>query len=169
MNAGAQGVDHQLRNADQYGTHTLVTDAENLFAIAASYDIDFFRRTSTFHGLLDLTRLLNIEVAALRPSKQSTVVSNRITFGWRIDDWEHLLEMVLDETVVEHLILVLHAGHESVLPKRCLASIALIISAGNLLLERVNPRREKAIESELLSFFFGESGAFVEERFVKQR
>ena len=47
-------------------------------------------------------------------------------------------------------------------------SFVLVISSCNLLLERIDSRRQKSIEFELIPFFLGECRSFVEVRCLEK-
>lgn len=45
--------------------------------------------------LVDSRGIIDIQVAALRFAKQPRVILNGIPFSWRVNDWKHLLDVIL--------------------------------------------------------------------------
>lgn len=69
MNTGAQGVDHQFRDADKDGTDTLVPNTKNLLTVAARNNVNIVWWTPLVNSFLDLIRLRYVEEAAFWPSE----------------------------------------------------------------------------------------------------
>lgn len=65
--------------------------------------------------------------------------------------------------VIEHFILLLHAGQECVLGDVCRPSAELSIGSLDLTLERLDIAWQETVEAEGLALFFGECAAFVEQ------
>ena len=74
MDPCAQSVDHQLCYTDEDGSNALVTDAQNLFTVAAGDDVNIIRWAPPVKYVLNLLRLADIEKAPFWLSEYSAVV-----------------------------------------------------------------------------------------------
>ncbi len=94
-------------------------------------------------------------------SEQARVVLDRIALGGRVNDREHLPEVVEDEAEVEDRVLLGHAGHERVFRERVLAARVLLVGSSDLVIQRLDVGREEAVEVEGVAFEGCEARAFV--------
>ncbi len=98
----------------------------------------------------------------MRLAKQPRVVLDGVALGRGVDDGEHLLEVVEDEAVVEHRVLLGHAGHEGVLGQRVGPRRVLLVGAPDLLRQALHVGREEAVQVKEVTFGGAEGGAFIE-------
>src|SRR2546423_14730181 len=117
MNPSTQSSQDELCNGYQNPANALIANTEDLFAISDHDVVYVFRRAKLSHPHFDLVCIVDVQEASNRLAEESTVVFNSFSFSWRIDDWKHFLDVILDEPVVEDGVLLLQAGHESVFGK----------------------------------------------------
>ena len=84
MYASAQGVNYEFGDADENATGALVSNAKYLFTVATGNYVDVFKTSELIESFLDLIGLSDVDEAAFRSSKQSTVVRNGFSFRWRL-------------------------------------------------------------------------------------
>lgn len=169
MDAGAEGVDDQLGDADQDGAHALVADAQDLLPVADNYQVDVLGVAPLLDVVFDAAGVVDVEEAALGLAEEARIVGDGVALGRGVDDGEHFLEVVEDEAVVQHLVLLLEAGHEGVLGQVARAGAVLGIGALDLLVERLDVGGEQAMELERVALVLGEGRAFVEVGRPEQR
>ncbi len=97
----------------------------------------------------------------MRLPEQPRVILDRVPLSGSVDDGEHLLEVVQDEAVVEHRVLVSHAGHEGVFGERVGPRDVLVVCAADLLGYGLDVSGEEAVQVKEVAFRGGEGGAFV--------
>jgi hypothetical protein len=151
-----------------------------LLSIGNYYEVNVLRLTPLVDVVLDTIRVANVQEAAFGPSEQSRVVGDGVAFGGGVDDGEHLLQVIEYELaasqpkghstslwsypVVENLVLLLQARHESVLGKVVRSRAILGICALDLLVKGLDVCWEQAMELERVALLLGEGRAFVEVR-----
>jgi hypothetical protein len=97
MYASTQRVYHKLCHTDQDSANSLVTNAEDLLAIAYDYQVYVFGIAPLIDVVFDPISVTNVQEAALGSSEQTRIISYRVTFSWCIDDREHLLQVIQDK------------------------------------------------------------------------
>lgn len=125
-------------------------------------------------------RLVDIQKQAFWFPEKPRVVRNCISFGRRVNDWKHLLEVVRNElhvllsvhviqtgcratyAVVQDFILLFHARHKGVLGQIIGPRAVLRIGALDLLIEGLYMRRKKSLETKCLALLLGKGTSSVE-------
>jgi hypothetical protein len=97
VDPGTQSVNDQLGDANQNGTHPLVTNAQYLFAIAHDYQIYVLRIAPLVDVVLDAVGIANVQKASFWPPEEPRIVGYGIAFCWSVDDGKHFLQVVEDE------------------------------------------------------------------------
>jgi hypothetical protein len=86
MYASTQRIDNQLGYTDQDGAHSLIANAQYLLPIAP-----------LFYVVLYAVCIIDVQEASFGASEDLRVVRDGFAFGRRVDDGEHLREVVEDE------------------------------------------------------------------------
>jgi hypothetical protein len=97
MDTRTQCVDDQLRDTDQDSTDALISNSQDLFAIADDNYINVVRVPPLIDVILDAIHVLDVQETALGAAEETGVLLDGIAFGRRVDDGEHLLQVVEDE------------------------------------------------------------------------
>lgn len=112
--------------------------------------------------------MLDAQKTPIGPPENTRVILDRISLGWRVDDTEHLLQMVLDQPIVENRILLSHGRHESVLCQVVPLVAVLLVRARHLLVKRLYVGGQQALQVEVQPFLRREARAFIVERAVEE-
>lgn len=145
MDAGAEGVYDELGDADQDGAHALVPDSQNLLPVADDYDIYILGVSPLLDVVFDAVGVVDVEEAAFGLAEEARVVGDGVALGRGVDDGEHFLEVVEDQTVIEDFVLLLETGHEGVLGQVARAGAVLGVGALDLLIERLDVGGQEAM------------------------
>ena len=106
-------------------------------------------------GNLHLVGGVDREVRAARTAVLVAVALDRLADGRRVDDREHLRQVVAEQPVEEHLVAVVQLAEEDVLGQvRRLAEV-LAVGAADLLFQRHDSRRQHADQAERLPLVQG--------------
>lgn len=140
-----------------------------------------------FQIIFDSVLVVDVQETSLWSSEDSGVVLDCVAFRRSVDDAEHFFDVVLDElgllgksvypriygagdmySIIQNLILRLHARHKRILPQVIALAGVLLISAPDLLLQRLHVRRQQAVQAELIALLLRESRSFVEVGVVEE-
>lgn len=87
---------------------------------------------------------------------------------WRVDDGQHLFDMIEKEPVEEDFVRVLKLAQIDVAFEIVGFEGKCLVGADTLIVERFDNRGKKAVETKDFALRFREGGAFVERRIVQQ-
>ena len=86
----------------------------------------------------------------------------------RVDDWQHLFEVLRQEAVECRLVVVLQVSQEVVLLEARLETAHCIEATRHLLVERSDVRRQQPVQLEGIPFGFREGNALVQDWVIKE-
>jgi hypothetical protein len=108
------------------------------------------------------------EVDAVRPLELVTVLLDGLGHDWVVDHREQLLQVVLQDPVVEHLVAIVQSREEVVPGEVCRLGAVLLVRAPRLLLQGGHAGREEAVEAERGALLVRERRPVVEARVPEQ-
>ena len=131
-----------------------------LFTIGDDNIVNVIRLTPLGKMTVDTVLFKDVQEASLWSAEKPGEILDGVSFGGRVYDTEHLLEMLLDELgasdviiststttslplhlVVQHDILFFHARHESVFCQRIWAAGILLVCSVDLFIQTLDVRR----------------------------
>ena len=116
-----------------------------------------------------MTSLAPQASAPKRTAENGTVFEAGQANRGRVDDRDHLLGVVLHDSVEQGLVAILQRGEEDVLLEGVVLAAHVGEHAGDLFVEGENARGQQAAQAEGVTFALGERGAFVEKRVSQER
>lgn len=93
----AESSKNEFRYRNQNASYSLITYAEDFFAISDYDVVNILRVTPLSHIFLDPVFVEDVEEASFGFPEEAGEILNGITFCWRVDDAEYLFQMVLDQ------------------------------------------------------------------------
>ena len=140
VDAGGDGVDGELADRDVDSPDTPVADAEDGFGVGRDDQVDVVRSESGgLQGLVDAVRVIDVQEDATRSPEQVAELLDRGPDRRRVDDREHRVHVLADESVEEHLVAVVQLGEEDPPVDIGLAGLELLERPGHLFFERLDP------------------------------
>jgi hypothetical protein len=165
MDSADEAVERKLADGDAQSADALIADAKNALAVGNHDDVDFWiwmiaqkRRNGVTQGIRDEKAARTaIDVAELLATERD---------DRRVDDRQHLLDMVEEEPVKEHFVGVLKLAKIDVAFEVVGLKAKRLISADALIFERFNYGGKQAVKAKDFTLLLRESGALVERRIV---
>ena len=168
VNSGARGVERELADRDPHAAHALVADAEDRLVVGDHDDADVLFGSVPEH-VADPPSVLRRDVEPARTAVDVAEVLADLSNGRRVDDGDHLLEVIDEEAVEEGFVPVLERGQEEVALHVVARALVVLVRAGALLLFGRDARGQETAEPECVALVFGEARPLVEERIVLNR
>ena len=136
MDSGSRRVHRKFSNGDGNPTDTLITDSKDSLGISDDDEVDLVGiMPHGCQGFLDTIRVVDGQEDAAWPVVPVTVLLDRLADGRRVDDGEHLLDVLAQQSEVQHLVAIMHGGEEQVLAQRIRLSTVLGVDASELVLD----------------------------------
>ncbi len=168
VDAGARRVERELAHRDAHAQRAEVPEPEDALAVGDDDQANTLERPVAQH-LGDAALVAQREEQAARTPEDGAVLEAGLAHRRRVDQRDHLLDVVHDEAVEQDLVPVLEVGQVDVLLERVRLAPYRGQTPGRLLLEREHPRRQQAAQSERVALAFGEGGALVEQGIGQER
>src|SRR6185437_5177348 len=106
MDARTERVERQLADGYTHAAEAEVAQTKNAFAISHDDDTNV-ALTGVAQYRLDIVPLRVRNIQPARPAIDMAVVFAGLADHWCIDDWAHLANVLLNETVEERLVAIL--------------------------------------------------------------
>ena len=100
---------------------------------------------------VDAVDVLDVEEDAPRPAEQVAELLDRRAHRGRVDDRQHLVHVLTDEAVEEHLVVVVQLGEEDPLLDVGVLGLELLVAPGRLLVHRLDRRRQQPVQAEMIA------------------
>ena len=167
MDAAAGGVERELADRDAHAAGALVAQAENALAVG---DDDHLGAVELRIGedLLDALAVLQAQEQPARLAEQPAEVLAAGADRRRVGDRQQLLDVARQQRVEHRLVGVLQFAQERVALEIGGEAAQRLQPPRHLLVERRDPRRQQAVQLEIVALLFGERGALVEEGIAQQ-
>jgi hypothetical protein len=156
------GVKGELADADGHAPVALVPDAQNGGGVRG-HDKAHLLQRHVPQGFFHLVNVLGADGEAPGVAVDVGELPHRLPHRGRVEDGEHLLQVVHQEGVEEDLVPVLEVPQVDVLLQRRGLQAVAAVDPLLLLLQGVDVGRKKAKEAQGPSLLLGEGRALVEE------
>jgi hypothetical protein len=168
VDPGGRGVDGELADRDVDAAHPPVADPEDRLAVGGDDQVDVpAGGAEVREGGRDLVGMVDGEVHAGRPPVLAAVLADRLADRRRVDDREHLVEVVGEQPVVEDLVAVVEELEIDVAGERGRLGPVLRVGAARLLLEGEHRGGKEADEVERVALVVREGHPLVERGVVE--
>ena len=166
--AASDRVEDELPDRDRQTSPALVADAEDGRRVGRDDDAHVVEHAVLHHlrGPRDIARR---EREPSRAAIDRRGVDHRVAHGRRVDDGEHLGEVLLDERVKQDLVSLLETPQVRVLRERRRLALEGDVRPLELLVDRRDVWRQEPVEAEGDALVLGERRALVGERQPGQR
>jgi len=165
IDAAERGVEAELADRDPHAARTLVAQPEDPFAVGYDDDLDV-----PVHGC-ELLAHSGARVPGEEQPSGSAIDPTELLGGlphrWCVDDGEGVGQVLPDEPVEQHLVAVLQGAQVDVLFQRVVEPVELVASSGELVLDRLDSRRQMTLDSEDPPLLERERRALVAQRIVQ--
>ena len=166
--AAADGVERELADGDGEAAVALVADAEDGAGVGGDDHAHVVPRV-----VLDgAVRAVDVERRQREPARglvEEVELLHRLADRRRVDDGQHLGQVPLEQRVEEDLVALLQRAQVLVLRDRRRLALEAGVDALELLLHRVDLRRQQAVEPERDALLGRERGALVGEDQAQER
>ena len=136
VDAGGRGVEAQLADGDLDPADPLVADAQDPLGVGHHQQVDVVALEAVVEqGLLDVLRAVDGEEDAARPVVLVAEPLDGLPDRRCVDDRQHLLEMVRQQSVEQHLVAIPEVGEVEVLAEGGRRTAVLVVHAPALRLE----------------------------------
>ena len=152
VDAGGDGVDRKLADRDVDATDAPVTDAEDRLGVGGHHQVDVVRtQPGGVERPVDPVHVLDVEEDAPRPTEQVAELLDGRTHRRRVDDRQHLVHVLADQPVEEHLVAVVQLGQEHPLLDVRVLRLELLVAPGRLLLDRLHGGRQQPVQAQAVA------------------
>ncbi len=149
VDAGRDRVDGELADRDVDATDAPVTDAQDRLGVGGDHQVDVVgTEPGGVEGPVDAVDVLDVEEDAPGPAEQVAELLDGRTHGGRVDDRQHLVHVLADQPVEEHLVAVVQLGEEDPLLDVGVLGLELLVAPVRLLLERLRGRRQQPVQAQ---------------------
>ena len=161
-------VQRQFPDADRHAPEALIPDAQDGAAVGGD------DHAHVVHGdvLQHVLHAVDVARADREPARVAVVagvVAHGLADCGRVDDGQHLLKVVFEDRVEQHLVAVLEGTQVLVFFQVGAALEVAQVRAFLLLLEGAGVRRHEALEAQFPAFLGREGGGLVQQRILQQR
>ena len=165
VQAGRGDVDGQLPGGDGDAAHPPVADAQDALGVGGHDQVHVLRPEPVVaEGRLDLAGMIHRQVHPARPAVLQAVPLDRGTDRGGIHDRQHLLDVIGQQPVEQHLVAVAHVAEEYVLGQVIGLAQVLGVYAPQVPLDRGHALGQQAGQPERLPLGVRERGAPVQHR-----
>ena len=162
-----QGVQRELADRDTHTASALITDAEDPLPVRDHDDVHLPVGAVPQQRADVVPVWIGDEQPAVPPVDVAELLA-RLPDGRRVQDRQHLFDVVEEEAVEEDLVGVLERPQVDVSSQVGLVCPERLIRPAALLVERLDYRRQQSVQPERLALGLGERGALVQERSLEQ-
>ncbi|GDY63860.1 hypothetical protein SAV14893_032530 [Streptomyces avermitilis] len=163
VDAGGGGVDGELADGDVDAAHAPVADAEDALAVGGDDQVDVVgAEAGGAQGAFDVVGGVHGQVDPTGAPVLVAVALDGRAHGGGVDDGQHLLEVVADQPVEQHLVAVVEGRQVDVLGQVAGLLPELGIGAVGLLVLGEHARRHEADQAQGPALLIGERGSPVE-------
>ena len=107
VDPGGDGVDGELADRDVDPADPPVADAEDRLGVRRDDQVDVVGpETGRLQRPVDAVDVLDVEEDTTRPPEEVAELLDRRPDGRRVDDRQHLVDVLADQPVEEHLVVV---------------------------------------------------------------
>ena len=167
MDAAAGGVERELADRDAHAAGALVAEAEDALAVGDDDDLGAVE-LRIGEDLLDALPVLQAQEQPARLAEQPAEMLAAGADRRRIGDRQQLLDVAGEQRVEHRLVGVLQFAQERVALEIGGEAAQRLEPPRHLLVQRGDPRRQQAVQLEVVALLFGERGALVEEGIAEQ-
>ena len=160
--AGTGGVQTEFANRNAHAADALIAEAEDPFAVG--HDDHGWRNRMVRQDPLDPILLLVGDIESARPPEDVRELLARFADHRRVDDRQHLLDVVVQQAEEQRLVAVLERGEVDVFLDRRRLRLEILIHAIELLLDRRHRGRDQAVEMERFTLAGAERRPLVDQR-----
>ena len=170
MDARCGGVDRGLADSDLYAANALVADAQNALGVGDDDEIHVVGIAAVVeHRLFDVILPIDRQKDAARTDVFVAESLDRLADRRRIDDRQHLVEVLAEQVVEEDLVSVAQLREVHVLPDGGARPPELLIDPSGLILEARDAAGKKSDQPQQVSFGHGERRTPVGHRVRQHR
>ncbi len=170
VDPGRGGVHGQLADRDVHAAHPLVADAEDAFRVGGDDEVDVVRAAAVdAERLLGLFGRVDRQVHPARPAELMAESFDRLPDGRRVDDRQHLVDVLAEQPEEQHLVAVAQVTEVDVLGHVVGLAPVLLVYPAQLAVQRGDPAGQQAGQPEGPPLRRGEGRAPVEHRAGKHR
>src|SRR3954447_13122413 len=163
MDAGRGGVHRELADGDLDAADALVADAEDAFGVGRHEEVDVLGPQAGVPQCgLHLVRVAPRQVTPAGATELVAEPLDRQPDRRGVDDRQHLLDVLGEQLVEQHLVAVAQVGQVHPLAQVVGLLAVLGVGPSQLGVQRRDPRREQAGQSQFTAFREGERGAAVD-------
>jgi hypothetical protein len=164
IDPGGRGVYGELAHGDLYSTDTPVTDTQDLLSVSGNDQIHVIGAQPhsgqrRFHPVGFVDR----QEDATRTTVFMAVTLDRLAHRRVVDDRHHLPQMIRQQPVEQHLVVVLQHHQENVLEQVARLLVILLVHPGDLILQGQHRRWQQPLQPQRLPFLAGERRPLVQQ------
>ena len=138
VDAGRDGVDRELADRDVDPADAPVADAEDRLGVGRHHEVDVVRaEAGGVQGRVDAVDVLDVEEHAAGAAEEVAELLDGRPDRGGVDDRQHLVDVLTDEPVEQHLVVVVQVGEEGPLLDVGLGGLELLVGPRHLLVERL--------------------------------
>ena len=107
MYPGRGDIHRQLADGNVDAADTLITDTQNPFGVGGHQQVDLVAgQPVVAQRVFDILRVVDRQVHPARPAVFVAVAFDRLAHGRGVDDRQHLLDVIGEQPIEEHLVAV---------------------------------------------------------------
>ena len=167
MDAANQRVEGELPDRDAEAARALIADAQNALAVGHDDDVDVLIRTVSQECVDGVAERIGNEQSARPPVDVAELLTRQRDHG-RVDHRRHFRNVVEKKPVKEDLVGVLQGAQVDVPLQVVVFSLVSLISAHDLLVQRLDLRRQKPVQAKLGALRVAERRTFVQQRAIEE-
>ena len=159
--ATTKGIEGQLTDSDLVTASTEVTETKDTSAIGAHNDMWLTRPR-----VKDSTNVSKGSAVQVQTTWQAlpdfTVLLACCTYGWGVQEWDHLLQVLHSKGTEQGFVLLLQTSEIEPFLQGLLQKRNLFVASCNLLIQGLDTMWEPGKEVKLLAFFESEGSVLVQ-------
>ena len=167
IDAGRGGIESELADGDRHPAGTEVPEAQDPLVVGHDDQPDLGIRGSP-QDVVDAPEVVRRDPDTPRSPEDVAEVLTGTADGRRVDDGQEFFEVLRQDPVEERLVPILEGCQADVALEVVGLAADVLELEGDLLLDRVDTRRQEAAEAEHIALLVTEGGALVEERLADQ-
>ncbi len=168
VDPGCDRIHRELADRDVDAADAPVADAQNRLAVGGDDEVDVIRlEARELQCAIDAFDIVDVQENAPRATECLAELLDRRAHGGRVDDREHLGDVLADQPVEEHLVAVVQLAQEDPLVEIVVQQRVLGVAARGLLLHRLDRPGKQSLEAEVSPLGFGERRAAVDARILE--
>ena len=167
VQAAGGDIERHLADRDAHAVRPEIAEAENALTVGHDYQVHA-RQRHALEDLVDVRDVVRAEVDAAVPPGDVTELQAGLAHRGRVDNGDHLVEVLDQQPVEQHLVAVQEALQEDELLHVVGLAPEVLERSLHLVLERRHARAQQSREFQRQALLLGERRRLVEHRVAQQ-